>query len=60
MLLPIALMLVGSWADSFSTSADAAERHMHMIGSADVARWSAPWPALSRWGQCAASVAKPF
>jgi gluconate:H+ symporter, GntP family len=37
MLLPIALMLVGSWADSFSTPQTYLNGILHMIGSADVA-----------------------
>ncbi len=37
MLLPIALMLLGSWADSFSTPQTRANGILHMIGSADVA-----------------------
>jgi GntP family gluconate:H+ symporter len=37
MLLPIALMLVGSWADSFSTPQTRLNGILHMIGSADVA-----------------------
>jgi GntP family gluconate:H+ symporter len=37
MLLPIALMLVGSWADSFSTPQTQLNGILHMIGSADVA-----------------------
>ncbi len=37
MLLPIALMLVGSWADSFSKPQTYLNGILHMIGSADVA-----------------------
>jgi GntP family gluconate:H+ symporter len=37
MLLPIALMLVGSWADSFSMPQTQLNGILHMIGSADVA-----------------------
>jgi GntP family gluconate:H+ symporter len=37
MLLPIALMLVGSWADAFSTPQTYMNGVLHMIGSADVA-----------------------
>jgi GntP family gluconate:H+ symporter len=37
MLLPIALMLVGSWADSFSAPQTYLNGILHMIGSADVA-----------------------
>ena len=37
MLLPIALMLIGSWADSFSSPRTRINGILHMIGSADVA-----------------------
>jgi gluconate:H+ symporter, GntP family len=37
MLLPIALMLVGSWADAFSAPQTYLNGILHMIGSADVA-----------------------
>jgi gluconate:H+ symporter, GntP family len=37
MLLPIALMLVGSWADTFSKPQTYLNGILHMIGSADVA-----------------------
>ena len=37
LLLPIALMLVGSWADSMATSHTQLNGVLHMIGSADVA-----------------------
>jgi gluconate:H+ symporter, GntP family len=36
-LLPIALMLVGSWADSFSSPQTTLNAALHMLGSADVA-----------------------
>ena len=36
-LLPIALMLVGSWADSFSSRQTSLNATLHMLGSADVA-----------------------
>ena len=36
-LLPITLMLVGSWADSFSSRQTGLNATLHMLGSADVA-----------------------
>lgn len=36
-LLPIALMLVGSWADAFSSAHSSLNAGLHILGSADVA-----------------------
>ena len=36
-LLPIALMLIGSWADIFSTPHSALNSGLHLLGSADIA-----------------------
>jgi len=36
-LLPIALMLIGSWADIFSTPQSALNSGLHLLGSADIA-----------------------
>src|SRR5205807_5442651 len=36
-LLPIALMLIGSWADVFSTPQSALNSGLHLLGSADIA-----------------------
>jgi GntP family gluconate:H+ symporter len=36
-LLPVALMMVGSWADAFTTSGSAANQIVHMLGNDDMA-----------------------
>lgn len=36
-LLPIVLMLVGSWADKFSASGSSANSALHLLGNADIA-----------------------
>jgi gluconate:H+ symporter, GntP family len=36
-LLPVALMLIGSWANGFSAPGSGANRMLHLLGSADIA-----------------------
>ena len=49
-LLPIALIFVGSWADALSTPGTAANQMLHFIGSPDVALLLAVLAALATLG----------
>ena len=57
-LLPVALMLLGSWADAISTPKSAFNSGLHLLGNADISLLSACSSASSRSARCEASTAR--